>query len=178
MASYFDSLRISPWTPEFTWVDTSAKAADQINKPHEDYPKRVAMTEEHILGLGEYFYSIIPQRAAQGIMQPPEITSRFLKVLHEELFGDMRELAGCWRTMMVQIGLHIPPRHEQLEQLMEQLEMLYEDREITIDMLKEWYSDFETIHPFVDGNGRVGGTIISVYSHHLYPEKGWLAPLQ
>ena len=176
--AFFDSLRVAPWEPKFKWVKTIEEAADYINKPHEDYPLRIPKTQEHIMTLGEYFQTINQQRAARGLMQPPEITSRCLLALHGEIFSELRELAGAWRTIRVQIGMHHPPGPEQLEKLMEQLEMLYEDREITVEMLQEWYKDFETIHPFVDGNGRVGGIIVAVYSHHMYPEKGWLAPLQ
>ena len=44
--------------------------------------------------------------------------------------------------------------------------------------LKDWYHDFETIHPFQDGNGRVGGVTVAVLARKFRPEKGWLAPGQ
>jgi len=179
MATYFSTLRIGPWEPQFEWVSTVEKTADQINRYHpEDYPEKVAITQEHIIGLGTYFIGGIEKRAQRGILQPPEITSSYLKTLHGELFSEMREYAACWRPGRVQVKQHHPPGPEELDKLMTQLEMLYEDREINIEMLKDWYSDFETIHPFHNGNGRVGGVIVAAYSHHLYPEKGWLAPLQ
>lgn len=179
MPPYFSTLRESSWVPEFTWLKTVAESADQINKPHKDYPSKVSLTQEHILGLGNYFTSIVGKRALQGLSQPPEITSRYLQALHGELFSDMGEKAACWRTEDIEISnSHHPPKPETIEQYMVQLEMLYEDKEITIDMLIDWYTDFETIHPFHDGNGRVGGTLVAVYSHFLYPERGWFTALQ
>ena len=178
MSPHFSTLRISPWYPEFKWSKTVEETADQINKPHQDYPSKVALTQEHIIGLGHYFTSIVDKRAQRGLSHPPEITSKYLKALHGELFSEMGEWAACWRQGSVKINLHHPPEPEMIDKYMIQLEMLYEDKEITIEMLTDWYTDFETIHPFEDGNGRVGGTLVAVYSHFLYPERGWFTALQ
>ena len=49
---------------------------------------------------------------------------------------------------------------------------------LTVEDLQDWYWDMETIHPFLDGNGRVGGVIVAGFAHARHPEKGWLAPNQ
>lgn len=41
-------LRVTPFTPRFEWVSTIAAVADAINRPHEDYPQRVAATEREV----------------------------------------------------------------------------------------------------------------------------------
>ena len=48
----------------------------------------------------------------------------------------------------------------------------------TDEILLDWYSDFETIHPFQDGNGRVGGVVVAVYSNLWSTEGKYLAPCQ
>lgn len=152
----FKHLRQTPWTPGFTWVNSVAKAADQINSFHEDYPKRVRATEDVIERLGTL--SFVP--------------STFLKLIHLYVFGDTAH-RGLWRIVDVRVGSHRPPDWQLVQHLMEDLEAEGEFDRITD--LQRWYSDFETIHPFQDGNGRVGGIIVAVYSHALHPERGWLA---
>ena len=158
----FKHLRAKGWHPTFTWVSSSAEAADKINLPHEDYPRRVRATELEFERL-----------AAQGVQA---CTSCLLWQIHLNVFGD-RDFAGRWRTVRVRVGLHIPPPPEEVPGLMDQLEAAYESF-VSTKVLKAWYWDFETIHPFEDGNGRVGGIIVAAVSHILSPEKGWLAPCQ
>ncbi len=171
---YFSSLRTIPWEPNFEWVDTIEEAADKINQPHEDYPKRVDNTVIQI----ERVVSYCSEYSEDTFLnERPPILSLLLKMIHYGIFHDT-SFAGEFRTHDVTVGLHHPPDAEQLDKLMNQLELLYEEQEIDIDMLKEWYNDFETIHPFEDGNGRTGGVIIAAYSHHLDEQGRWLAPSQ
>jgi hypothetical protein len=170
---HFDMLRTIPWKPSFVWVSTIAEAADKINLPHEDYPKRADATVIQLLGMKQYFemlrgkldYDILP------------ITNYLLKTIHADVFQDTN-FAGKWREYDVTVGMHRPPDYGMVVKLMGQLEILYEDKEFSIEMLQNWYIDFETIHPFPDGNGRVGGIVVASYTHLLCPDKGWLAPEQ
>lgn len=60
-----------------------------------------------------------------------------------------------WRTVRVTIGGVVPlPNPEHLDRLMENLHIAWGD--LSAD---EWYREFEEIHPFVDGNGRVGSIL-------------------
>ena len=86
-----------------------------------------------------------------------------------------------WRDVNVRVGDHIAPSSADMPGLMLQLMERYRVKhwsEYSLGILQKWYSDFETIHPFQDGNGRVGGAVVAVYSHLLEPAKGWLAPNQ
>jgi Fic family protein len=157
---FFNDLRQDLWKPTFEWVSTTQKAADKINLPHEDYPQYVGITEAVL---------------NQPIDDIKRIRKSHLLAMHEVIFAD-KEFAGRWRDVDVRVGLHRPPSMAQVADLMAKLEELYIIK--NIEDLIEWYKDFETIHPFQDGNGRVGGVIVATYGHKLYPINGWFAPNQ
>lgn len=156
----FGHLRESAWDPTFEWVKTSLECADKINSYHEDYPNRVSKTD-WMLGLSP---------SADG-----KVYSASLRLIHEFIFSD-KPFAGKWRGVDVRVGIHHPPQFVDVAELMDELYAVYNIA--TIEDLVEWYKDFETIHPFQDGNGRVGGVIVASYAHGLHPKKGWLAPNQ
>lgn len=158
----FRRLRETEWHPTFEWVKTSLKCADKINSYHEDYPKYVGATNtilQEFLPSGQYV----------------TIPNRTLLYIHKSIFID-KPFAGRWRNIDVRVGLHRPPQFLDIAELMDELYDTYTI--VNIEKLIEWYADFETIHPFQDGNGRVGGVIVAVYSHALRPTLGWLAPNQ
>lgn len=166
---HFDSLRTILWEPKFEWVSSIEEAADFINKPHEDYPKRVESTTKEI----DYW-----SRFGSLFQPTPETgaTNDALLQIHYSVFRD-QSFAGKFRDVNVRVGYYRPPEHEKIIRLMDELRYRYPDIK-TIERLQEWYSDFETVHPFQDGNGRVGGVILAIISHQIEPEIGWFAPLQ
>lgn len=163
----FDSLRTTPWDPSFTWVSTAWDAADRINSFHEDYPQRVVATESILLRL-----QASPFRG--GVQQ---IFTAALRSIHWYLFQDQVH-AGNFRQLNVTVGLHRPPDWELVPKLVDQLEREYLGVLTSVKDLQDWYYDFETIHPFQDGNSRVGGVMVAGFTHARHPEKGWLAPNQ
>lgn len=167
--THFEHLRQTPWQPQFKWVGTQYEAADYINRPHEDYPKRCWRTESVI-------------ESAQTVLRlagnPPEFPAQAdLISCHDRIFHD-ESFRGRYRDLNVTVGPHRPPPYQRIQLFMDQLSEQYKGTLITIKELVAWYTDFETIHPFQDGNGRVGGVIVAVLSHQMHPEKGWLTPLQ
>ena len=80
---------------------------------------------------------------------------------------DETPFAGQWRDVEVFVGLHRPPSHQLLPKLMEELEIRYRSQLTSEENIFNWYFDFETVHSFEDGNGRVGSIILATYSHQL-----------
>lgn len=174
MSTYYSSQRITPFEPKFVWVASIAEAADYINRPHEDYPDRIKATKEAI---EKWVSAISGFRTYMGHLPKP--TNNLLKAIHAYIFHDFPvDQRGEWRKNAVIVGLHRPPHYEMLDKYMDELEQVTPEPFITIEELVDWYIDAETIHPFTDGNGRVGGVVVAVYSHLLFPEKGYMASLQ
>lgn len=157
-------FRVTPWHPRFGWVTSIPAVADAINRPHDDYPRRVPAAEREIERLG-------------GARLPPTITTDALIQVHAAVFADT-DFAGRMKKTDVFLGREGKPKVSKFADLMRRLEAEYADQVTSLDNLREWYIDFQTIHPFPDGNGRTGGIMVAVYSHQMCPTKGWLGPKQ
>jgi len=159
MGQYFRHLRVIPWIPKFKWVDSIAEAADVINRPHEDYPTR------------------IPNTIKALEIQIGSIEPTLLLETHKIVFGDTSH-GGQFRNIDVRVGNHIAPRFIEVASMMDELYLVHNPLKVSEESLTDWYTDFETIHPFQDGNGRVGGIVVARYSHLWFPQQGWLVPGQ
>lgn len=113
--------------------------------------------------------------AVQNLEHLP-ISSRLIKKTHEALISGVRgehKLPGEFRKSQNWIGgvsindaVFVPPVHTSLDELMSDLEKFAnDDANYLPDLLKIAiiHYQFETIHPFLDGNGRIGRLLIPVY---------------
>ena len=105
------------------------------------------------------------------------ISNRLIKEIHRILIEGTRgtsKTPGEFRTIQNWIGLpraiFVPPSPEKVPELMSELEKFIHQKDETPPLVKIAliHAQFETIHPFLDGNGRVGRLLITFY---LYCEK-------
>ncbi len=95
-----------------------------------------------------------------------EIDKETIQLLHQMLLGGINdEIAGRFRKEgeYVRVGIHIAPAPEHVEQMMEEIITEYSNNPEAyfVDKIAKFHLDFETIHPFVDGNGRIGRILIN-----------------
>ncbi len=85
--------------------------------------------------------------------------------LHKMLItGINDDIAGRFRQAgeFVRVGTHIAPAPEHLERMIEQILNEYKkNKNHIVDKIAKFHLDFETVHPFIDGNGRIGRVLIN-----------------
>ena len=96
-----------------------------------------------------------------------ELGKDLIVLLHQMLIGGIDDaIAGRFRREgeYVRVGAYIAPAPEHVERMIETALLEYSSDLGTyfLDKIAKFHLDFETIHPFCDGNGRIGRVIIDV----------------
>ena len=105
-------------------------------------------------------------------------TKTIIKMQAEILRDDHPEHTGQWREQQVWIGggfgnsphhaSFVPPYHERVAALMDDLVAFARRTDLpALPQVAIAHAQFETIHPFPDGNGRTGRALVQAMLHRL-----------
>lgn len=147
---------------------TQASLSDVLSAENDD----VVIEDENLREVDNYL-----RAAHQGadLLRTLPITQRFICALHATLLDDVRgeeKFPGELRRSPVWIGSpnarpetarFIPPHHDHLGELMTDWERFVNEPSPMPPVIKcaLMHYQFETIHPFLDGNGRIGRLLIA-----------------
>ncbi len=108
-----------------------------------------------------------------NLLEKIPISERFMCNLHETLLDSVRgydKNPGCIRKKQNWIGgntiksaLFVPPHWKELPELLTDLYNFWHNSDLKLPVLVKmalFHYQFETIHPFEDGNGRIGRLLI------------------
>ena len=128
---------------------------------------------------------IAPNKPLRDIKETEKHSKVFLEMLnkkekisnnvilrwHKEIFGETkRDIAGKYRDYLVRVGSYIAPDWQDVQKLMHQLIKLINNSRLNpAELAARSHYQFERIHPFGDGNGRIGRLIMnSILWHNGY----------
>lgn len=108
------------------------------------------------------------------------VSHREVLKLHRILAGDVMDqgTAGQYRTIRVRVGEYVPPPPQRVEPMMSDLLSWWNKEAAKVSPVVSsaiLHHQFETIHPFADGNGRAG-RMLSLWelyrrgfdNHHIF----------
>ena len=104
--------------------------------------------------------------------QEIELNKEMILLLHQMLIGGIDDkIAGRFRAKgeYVRVGTHVAPAPEHVESMVDAILLEYSSdlNSYFLDKIAKFHLDFETTHPFNDGNGRIGRAIINFQFQRL-----------
>ena len=108
-----------------------------------------------------------------GMLKKKErITNSLILKWHRDIFGETKpDIAGKYRNYLVRVGDYIAPDWKEVILKMNRLiEFVNKSKLNPVELAARAHYKFEAIHPFGDGNGRIGRLLMNhILWHKNYP---------
>ncbi|MFH1650465.1 MAG: Fic family protein [Candidatus Woesearchaeota archaeon] len=97
------------------------------------------------------------------LLLPQRPTEKIILNWHKELFTQTKhDIAGKYRTLLVRVGSYLAPDWQDVPKLMNKMfSWFVRADEHPLLVAARLHYRFEKIHPFADGNGRVGRLLLA-----------------
>lgn len=109
----------------------------------------------------------------QMLDKKEKITNELLLRWHKEVFGETKpDIAGKYRDYLVRVGSHLAPDWQEVQKMMHDLiAFINKNGHLNpVELSARAHYQFEKIHPFGDGNGRIGRLLMNqILWHQGYP---------
>jgi len=153
-------------------IENSTLTLDETEKIliHQELPPHHTQREVfEAINLGK-----VTEFLTAKIAEERPLTESLLLFVHQTLLSHINnDIAGRYRRdkEYVRVGLHIAPAPVHVPSLMDTALMAYKNTAShVLDRMINFHLEFERIHPFVDGNGRVGRALMNFQlKSHGYP---------
>jgi Fic family protein len=122
-----------------------------------DFSLREVFEAKNLARVTEYMRNKVGQQ---------NLTKEFILLMHQMLITNINDsIAGRFREKgeYVRVGSYIAPAPEHVESMIDGILSEYSDNSEshTVDKIAKFHLDFEGVHPFIDGNGRMGRVIMN-----------------
>ncbi len=105
-------------------------------------------------------------------LKEKKITNELFLKWHKEIFEETKQdIAGKYRKYMVRVGEYIAPDWKEVKSRTNELiEFINKSKLNPVETAARAHYQFESIHPFGDGNGRIGRLLMNhILWHAGYP---------
>lgn len=134
---------------KITLEETREITIDQT-APHKSL-KDIKETEEHF----KIFLEMLENKE--------KVSKKLILDWHQKMFGNTKkDIAGRYRDFSVRVGSYRAPDWQEIDKLMNAFFRFVNNSQInTVELAARAHYRFEKIHPFGDGNGRIGRLLMN-----------------
>lgn len=147
-------------------IEGSKLTKDQTRFIYET--KTIGLEDNAVIPVNDIVETVNHFRCMDFIIDTAEkeLTQPYIKRLHALLKSSTEDslvdgfAVGDYKKFPNEVGDHVTTPPENVGAEMARLLTKYKEQEKTLETLVAFHADFESIHPFQDGNGRVGRLIL------------------